>query len=126
MSVYPRLRTQIGRVLDRLGESITLRQRTVTYNSNDDPQYTNVDTTIQASVVIAGVKEALESAGMIRVGYATIQIKYTIEANQSDLIKHQDIWYKIKSIAPTYPEGYAVVKELICSPLEKYPAQPNS
>lgn len=126
MSLYPRLRAQIGRVLDRLGESITLRKRVVTYNSNDDPEYTNTDTALQANVVIAGVKEALESAGVIRVGYATMQVKYTATVVQSDLIKHQNIWYKVKSIAPVYPEGEDVVKELICSPLEKYPAQPNS
>lgn len=120
---YPRIRNAVNRVITKLGESIIIRQRTVTHDTNDDPVYTNTNTTVSGLVVVHSIQESLESAGVIRAGDATILVKHTTNVSEGDLVKHQGIWYRVKGITPSYQNGSNSLIQCVCSPMEVYPTQ---
>jgi len=118
MPQYSRFSGPYGRELDNFGETVTIRVQTVTRNSDDDPEYANVDTTATAIVNIVSVKDALESSGMIRAGSALVYFKAATTVARGNLISHQSIWYEVKGIQPVYVVGTKVAQECTCAPLE--------
>jgi hypothetical protein len=118
MPQYSRFSGPYERQLTNFGETVTIRSQTITYDEDDDPTYSNTDTTATAIVHIVSVQDALESAGTIRAGSALIYLKASTSISRGDLISHQSVWYEVKGIQPVYVVGTKVAQECTCSPLE--------
>jgi len=118
MPQHSRFSGPYERLIGSFGETVTIRSQVTTYDSDDDPDYSDTDITASAIVNIISVKEALESSGQLRVGAALIYLKAATSVSQGNLISHQGIWYSVKGIQPVYVSGTKTAQECTCAPLE--------
>jgi len=96
MPQYSRFSGPYERLIGTFGETVTIRTQGVTYDSDDDPDYSNTDITASAKVHIISVKDSLESSGQLRVGAALIYLKAATVVAINDLISYHGIWYAVK------------------------------
>lgn len=119
--VYSILRSEVDRFMTNWGESITLRSRTMSRDSQDDVSYSNSDTTITAFVTFTSIYEQIEPRGQVDAGTVFIYTKYDSSIEKGDLVQHQSSWYRIKAVKPFYTSGNMVYYECRANPMENYP-----